>query len=651
MAGRVYILFFIAIISFARAQEVSLKDSLVLALGKQKEDSLKVKTLIHLAYALSVSETQGSLEYARQAHALAERIKWTRGIALSYFYISLAYDNLGNYQAALESRLKELEKWKELNNKRNTCAAMGNLGASYSNVGNNLKAMEYYISSLKIAEEIGFTEQAINNLCNIGSIYKEQKNYDKALIYYSESLKLAEERNLENSVAINQGNIGNVYLAMGKYALSLRSYLIALGIDEKLQNKINQSAWVANIAGLYQLQSDSASKTGNAKLAEFKSAKAIEYYLRSLQLSKEIGNQYLEAHTLGNIGEVYEGLKQFKRAEEYMLKSLDLANKIQSADVMRAAHNKLYALYSEMKLPAKALEHYEKYIAIRDSIYNEDHKKAISELEIKYQTEKKEAENILLTEKNRGQALEIKNERYMLIGLSVLLVFGVAIAFLIIRQNKLRSSQLAVQYEQKLLRTQMNPHFIFNSLASIESFIYDHQPKEAGVYLSSFSRLMRLILENSALEYISLEKEIEILNYYLELQKVRLDDNLWYRIEVDENIHPDLVFLPPMLTQPFIENAIEHGFKGNKQRGEINISFSLQDDNLQVQIGDNGIGIEKARQQNLHKTHKSMAMQITTERLAFLNRSKRKKLSFSIIDNSKEGDGSTGTKVTFLIPL
>jgi len=649
MARKVYVLFFILLMPFARGR--SLKDSLLLSLSKQKEDSLKVKTLIHLSRALSLNETQRSLEYAQQALKLSETIKWNRGIALSYFYIGASYDNLGNFRAALEIRLKEVEKWKELNNKKNTCAVMGNLGVSYGNIGNNLKAIEYYISSLKIAEEIDFTEQAINNLCNIGSIYKEQKNYDKALSYYFESLKLAEQEKLENSIAINQGNIGNVYLAMGKYTLSLKSYLAALRIDEKLGNKINQSAWVANIASLYQVQSDSASKAGNTELANFKSSQALEYYVKSLQLSKEIGNQYLEAHTLGNIGELYASMKQFKMAEEYMKESLDLATKIQSDDVVRAAHNKLYALYSEIKQPAKALEHYEKYIAIRDSIYNEDHKKTISELEIKYQTEKKEAENILLTEKNQVQALEIRNERYMLVGLSILLLLGAAIAFLIVRQNKLKSQQLATQFEQKLLRTQMNPHFIFNSLASIEIFIYDHQPKEAGVYLSSFARLMRLILENSTLEYITLEKEIEILNYYLSLQKVRLDDNLSYSIEVDENIYPSEIRLPPMLTQPFIENAIEHGFRGSKQVGEVKVSFRLKENNLQVEIVDNGIGIEKAHQQNLHKTHKSMATQITSERLAFLNRSKRKKLSFTIIDLATEGQGLTGTRVTFLIPL
>ncbi|MBC7863886.1 MAG: histidine kinase, partial [Bacteroidia bacterium] len=257
-----------------------------------------------------------------------------------------------------------------------------------------------------------------------------------------------------------------------------------------------------------------------------------------------------------------------------------------------------------------------------------------------------------LMQENKLQALSITNSRYLTIGLIALLVLALGLGFFIGRQNKIKTQQAVSQFEQKLLRTQMNPHFIFNSLASMESFIYDHQPKEAGVYLSNFSKLMRLILENSASENITLEKEIEILNYYLSLQKLRLDDNLTYSIEMGEGMHPEQIELPPMLTQPFIENAIEHGFRGGKQRGDIKISFNLSGTNLEVQVIDNGIGIEQAQQQKeLYKTHKSMSMQITMERLEFLNKTKKKKLSFTVTDLAKEPGGKTGTKIIFSIPL
>lgn len=198
----------------------------------------------------------------------------------------------------------------------------------------------------------------------------------------------------------------------------------------------------------------------------------------------------------------------------------------------------------------------------------------------------------------------------------------------------------------------MNPHFIFNSLTTIESFVYENQPKEAGKYLSDFARLMRLILENSAEEYIPLSKEIKTLEYYLLLQRLRLENNLTYRIVTDgiENINN--VHIPPMLTQPFIENAIEHGFRNSTKTGNIDIEFTnLNDSVLQIKVTDNGIGIDSGKKSESKAKHKSMAIDITKERLQVLNKSKKQKVTFEISDISVQGSSDSGTMVLFTIPL
>jgi tetratricopeptide (TPR) repeat protein len=626
------------------------QDSLLNALKKQGEDTLKVKTLLNLADEFRFNDARQSLNYAQQALILAEQLQWKRGIALASFHMSGAYDNLGQFAKALELRLQEVEKWRELGNRRNVCTVLGNIGVSYSNMGDNVRAMQYYIKALKVAEEIGNEQQIINSLTNIGTIYMEQANYAKALEYYHRALKYSREHGLKPEEAINCGNIGNVQLSLANYTAALFYYQYALRIDDSLANKRNSTAWLANMAGVYEMQSDSAKKAGNPGQAAWKSDSALNAYKRALQLAREIGNRFIEAHTLGNIGSVHLAKQDYKEAEEYISASLGLAKEIGSVEVMRSSYNKFYLLYRQTNKPDKALAYHEKYIAIRDSLSNLEHRKAISELEIKYDTEKKEAENAILAQKSELQALEIKNSRYMLAGLSGVLILVGVIGFLLVRQGKLHSRQLAIQYEQKLLRTQMNPHFIFNSLASIESFIYEHQPKEAGSYLSSFSRLMRLVLENSTLEQITLEKEVEILTYYLALQKLRLDDNLSYNINIDPTLQPDQVYLPPMLCQPFIENAIEHGFRGSKQPGHINIDFRPHPNSLQVAITDNGIGVLKARQEQLHRQHKSMAVQLTKERLAYLNKRQRLSLSFTVEDLSASTSQS-GTRVTFTIPI
>jgi tetratricopeptide (TPR) repeat protein len=546
----------------------------------------------------------------------------------------------------------ELRKWEELKDEKNICILLGSIGVSYSDQGNNLEALQYYLKSLKLAEKINDQERIITNLCNIGLLYELQGDLDKALEYHFSSLRIAEKEGKEKYIANNRGNIGNLYATRNQYGKALESYLIALKIEEKTGNKGNISALLANIGDVYRQQADSAREKGNSSAAGINEQKALDYLAKSLTYSKELGNEYLQGSALTSIGSIYITQKKYREAEDYLLKGQKIASSINAPDLLMDSHQRLYELYKALGQAGRSLGQYEKYVQVKDSLDHENNRKILSELEVKYETEKKEAENKALAQENQLQSLAISNHRYFIAAMCGLLLMVLCIAFLTIRQNKLKSRQLALQFEQKLLRTQMNPHFIFNSLSSIESFIYDHQPREAGEYLSGFSRLMRLILENSASEYIQLETEIEMLNYYLSLQRLRLDDNLLYNITVDKNLDQQEILIPPMLTQPFIENAIEHGFSGSTRQGEIKVSFTRLGNDMKVEIIDNGIGIIQAeKQKKENKSHKSKAMQITLERLKYLNKSKNRKLTFNIVDLSEEKDGLTGTKVTFSVPV
>lgn len=626
-------------------------DSLFILLTAQQNDSAKVRAIIKISEEFSLSNPKKSLEFAEQALTLSEQINWKRGIAMAYNRISYSYDAQGNFSTALEFRLKELKIREELKDSIGICNALSIIGITYSDQGCFTKAMDYYTSSLKLAEKIRDVERTITNLCNIASIHKELGDTEKSLEYYFKSLNIAKENNFENYIAVNYGNIGNIYNEQGEFNQALEFYLIALEIDQKTGNKRNVAGWLCNIGDAYRFQSDSADNAGNKVVMEEKNFKAIEYYLKAIKLSEDIGNDYILANVFLGIGATHLIGKRYDEAEEYLNKCFELSLKIAYFDVIMLVHKKFSELYKLTNMPDKSFEHFKKYVTLKDSIFNERNKKIISELQIKYESEKKEGENKALAQQNEVQALSIKNNHYFIIGISCFFILILSIGILLFRQNKLKSENLAAEFKQKLLRTQMNPHFIFNSLASIESFIYEHQPKEAGIYLSSFAKLMRLILENSASEYISLEKEIETLNYYLSLQKMRLDDNLDFKIEIDSSVNPEEIELPPMLAQPFIENAIEHGFRGIKHRGKILIKFSLAENNLEVQIIDNGVGIVQAqKQKDLNKLHKSMAMEITHERLSILNKSKKRKLHFTVTDLTCE-QKTSGTKVIFSIPV
>lgn len=643
------ILFFLLIGSYVFPQKLSKSDSLVHMLVKDRNDTAQAKILIDISEELSTTDPSKSLEYAEKALKMSDLINWNKGTGESYKKIAYAYYAQGNFRAALENWRKELGKRIQTNDTKNICSALGNIGVIYYLQSNYSVALQYYIMALNQAEVLDDKNKIVANLCNMAMIYKAQEDYDKALAYHLKALKIAEENNDKTFITSNLGSIGGIYWKQFKYSKALAYYIKALKIDEPEGKKRNVAAWLANIGGVYV---DSVKTISDKDSVKKILSLALDYNLKALKVADELSDNGIRTSIYSSLGYIYIETNQYSLAETYLKKSLELATKNKTWIAIRDNHLYFSKLYEKTGESSEALEQYKLYVAAKDSIFNEKNKKTLSELQVKYETEKKDNENKILTEKNNVQALQIKNDHYLAIGLAVLLVLVLCIAVLIIRQNKLKTHKLSAQFEQKLLRMQMNPHFIFNSLASIESFIYEHQPKEAGEYLSNFSRLIRLILENSASEYITLDKEIETLNFYLSMQKLRLNDNLDYTIDVDEKILPDQICLPPMLTQPFIENAIEHGFRGINQQGIINVSFKISGNNLEITIIDNGIGIVQAEQQkDLEKIHKSMAIQVTKERLRFLNKSKKQKLNFSITNLVNDMQTNTGTKVIFTIPL
>lgn len=206
--------------------------------------------------------------------------------------------------------------------------------------------------------------------------------------------------------------------------------------------------------------------------------------------------------------------------------------------------------------------------------------------------------------------------------------------------------------ELKALRSQMNPHFIFNSINSIQYYILNKSPQQAYSYLAKFSNLMRRILQNSKINYITLEEEMESLNLYLELESIRMEGELIYSIEVDPNINQTSTYIPSMLIQPYVENAILHGLLNKEGEKKIHIRVKKEITHLYCEIEDNGIGRVKAKEYNKNRTnkHESTAMKTTKDRLEILNRKSSGKLNINIVDKHDLEGNATGTKVQIFIP-
>jgi len=199
----------------------------------------------------------------------------------------------------------------------------------------------------------------------------------------------------------------------------------------------------------------------------------------------------------------------------------------------------------------------------------------------------------------------------------------------------------------------MNPHFLFNTLVSIQNFILQQESDLAGKYLSKFSMLVRTILDSSFKDHILLADEINTLENYMELQKIRYPGKFEYNIEVAQALDTESIHLPPILLQPFVENAIEHGLKHKEGKGRISLRFLKKDDQFICEIEDDGVGREKAmRIENVNgKTHQSLATNIVKERIQNLNKNLKRKIHFNIIDLKSEDNVPLGTRVVITLPL
>ncbi|MCX7727961.1 MAG: histidine kinase [Bacteroidia bacterium] len=212
-------------------------------------------------------------------------------------------------------------------------------------------------------------------------------------------------------------------------------------------------------------------------------------------------------------------------------------------------------------------------------------------------------------------------------------------------ENKLRIAQ------QTAIKAQMNPHFIFNVLSSIKSYIYENDRKKALLYLSRFSDLIRKILEQSAYQKIQLQEEIDTLNLYIELESMLFNENFEYQLSIDKNIDTHLTYIPSMLIQPLIENAFKHGLRHKKDNKRLNLNFKLQENMLIIEITDNGIGRVAAEKINQQFYHQSFASKALEQRLEIINFIQQNIVHVQIIDMYDDEQHPTGTKVILSINL
>ncbi len=633
--------------SLLYAQDVVI-DSLKNNLKDAKNDIEKVQSLNAIANQYKYSNPDEMLKYANEALQLAQKIKYKveEGNALlnigTSSIIKGEYDNASHFFIQAKELFEE-EQQSNISNevKLGLAKTYGSLGIVFSEQSNYSKAIQYYLKSVKIYEALQeevFCGKLYNN---IGVVYKSQHSEFKALEYFLKASTIQIKHEDPNS-GITYTNIANIYLSQKQYDKALEYYSLAKVSLDKYPNYRALGEWYNNM-GLYY----------NAKQLK---EEAFENWQQAIHAFQSINDKFGLTDTYLFLGEYFLENEELDKAIINVNRALSLSKEIEVLEQQSVAEKLLSIIYEKGNNTSLALNHFKQYTILSDSLVNEANIRKSVEAAMNYEFEKKE---LFQKEENEKRELLLKEQakqfklKLFYVGLIVLLLFG--IVFLIYNRMQLKKTltlqkELA-EYEQKALHLQMNPHFVFNCLGSISSFIVQNGTDSAIKYLSKFSKLMRLTLEYSKESLIPIDKEIESLQNYLELEQLRFNHKFNFSISKSNEIEDD-VALPPLLIQPFIENAIIHGVIPKKEEGIIQINFSIKEETLICVISDNGVGINKSKEnkENLVLAHKSMALDIIKKRLEMIASSTQKNATMQV-EEILINDHVEGTKVILYLPL
>jgi hypothetical protein len=402
----------------------------------------------------------------------------------------------------------------------------------------------------------------------------------------------------------------------------------------------------------------SAYLNARINLLEKKYAEAIPIFISSLDSFITKRRPFEITGAAYHAGEAYFSSGNNKEALKYARIAVEKANEWGKRASLVPAYELLSKIHHSLGANDSAYAYLNKYVKLKDSIQN-------AQLIWQLHKARKDASIALLMKDNQYQASELKRqEQVKNILIASLLLLLIASVF-IWRNINLRKKneqlkllrkqaelqQQAQDLEMKALKAQMNPHFIFNSLSSINWFILKNKTQQASDYLTSFSRLIRMVLNNSEKPLISLDEELKMLRLYLDMEQLRLEHSFDYKIEMMNNIDPAEIYMPPMILQPFCENAIWHGLSHKSEKGMLTVNFELDGNILNCTIADNGVGRYLAAQLNNNSSHKekSMGIQITKSRLSLFNGAQHESEYYNIEDVMNDEGSVGGTKVTLKI--
>ena len=569
-------------------------------------------------------------------------------LSQSYNLLALDFMSSNNKDSSLFFVDKAISSARRLRDKSVLSKAFNTQAKIYNFFGQIELSVAKNLIALQLAEGTKSTPLLSRYTREIGQDQQLILNLNDAQYYFRRSLNYARRINDKRQVALALTNLASVQLGKGEYTKAVGNANEALKYLEKL-NDNNGLGQTYNILGqVYKQQENYTKAASNLN-------QALVYY-------ESTGNREEIAGVYHNVGTVFKEQKKYKNALNYLNRSIEIRENFGAKNQIYFTYRIIADVYKEINNQSKSLEYLELYLDYVDSNTILQSATKIAELSESYRSEQRERlisaqadsiakqqqERVITSTKLENSQLRLNFQMYIIGAFLIIVLLAGVIFFYRWQQTKIKQEHIEVEMSQTLLRTQMNPHFVFNAMSVIQSYIFDNDTVNSSKFLVNFSRLMRLILENSPKKYIPIETEIEILEKYLGMQKLRFQDRFNFEIVTEDILLEEHANIPPMITQPFIENAIEHGQLHTIKDGFIHVSFKKVNDMLVISIVDNGVGRKGSKNNSKSSEHKSMAIDITSQRIEHLNKKHNTDGSLVVEDYNKELQN--GTNVLISLP-
>ncbi len=629
------------------AQDPTLVPELLRALNKAAPDTGKVQTLVRLCFNLTNAAPDSALAFGEEARVLAARIHDRKGLADAHNNLGFLALNQGHLDRATTELDTALQLFTAIGNPSYLAVVRSNLGWLAERKGDRVGMLREFQEALKQAELAQDTSSVAVILYNIGTTYNKMEEYGRARTLFQRALDMERTMDRPDKQAMCLMGIGNTFRSEGDTGKALAHYAQAGAIFSRIGDHVGMGMVAENTGGLYE---------------EHDPRKALTHYRAALHEYTEVHSGTDQAYILLSIGSMQQALGHYAQADSSFRAGALLARAHSGVELMMDYERHRAQLASTMGDSKATLAHYERYVALKDSVRSSATENELMRLRTAFETERAEKDNELLRLKDLENTERLRARNLQLYGSLILAVLALGAVALVWRNLRLKRrhadvlEQLNAELNDKqarieeingllrlkVLRTQMDPHFIHNCLNAIRALSLRGEHERAEEYLEGFARLLRNVLEHSVRDRISLEEEIAFLHDYVRLEQLRLGDDFTWSITADDALLDEEPQVPSLLVQPFVENAIWHGLAPKQGAKRLTVRFSADGETIHCVVEDNGVG----RTRKEASGRRSLGLKLTGERLELLTERMKSQGAFVIYD-LKDADGlAAGTRVS-----